>query len=98
MSKQILEAAKEALAGEHKEHESKPKKEIKEIRTRKVKKTGGGHSFVHEHVHTEPEHYPNEEHVSPDQDSMVDHLMSHLGEPNPGEAEADAGQSGIPAE
>ena len=70
----------------------KPKKEIKEIRTRKAKSGG----YVHEHHHTHPEHHPAEEHVSPDQDAMVEHMMQHMGEPNPGEAEADAGQSGIP--
>lgn len=70
----------------------KPKKEIEHIRTRKAKSGG----YIHEHHHTHPEHYPPESHVSADQDAMVDHMMSHMGEPNPGEAEADAGESGIP--
>lgn len=68
----------------------KPKKEIKHIVTKKAK-TGG---YIHEHHHTHPEHHPMEEHVTPDQDSMMDHMMQHMGTPNPGEAEADAGQSG----
>jgi hypothetical protein len=71
----------------------KPKKEIKEIRTRKGKSGG----YIHEHHHTAPEHHPMEEHTSPDQDAMVSHLMEHMGQPNPGEAEADAGQGGVPA-
>lgn len=77
--------------------DDKPAKELDHIRTRKVKNSKGGHSYIHEHHYTHPEHYKPEEHVSSDQDGMVDHMMTHMGEPNPGEAEADAGQSGIPA-
>jgi hypothetical protein len=72
--------------------EDKPKKEIKHIVTKKAKNGG----YIHEHHHTRPEHHPMEEHVSPDQDSMVGHMMEHMGEPNPGEAEADAGNAGMP--
>lgn len=74
----------------------KPKhpKVLKEIRTRKGHKGG----YIHEHHHEHPAEHPMEEHVSPDQDAMVSHMLEHMGEPNPGEAEADAGQSGIPAE
>lgn len=72
--------------------EKKPKKEIKEIRTRKSKNGG----YVHEHHHTAPEHHPMEEHTSADQDAMAEHMMQNMGTPNPGEAEADAGQSGAP--
>ena len=67
-----------------------PKKVIKHIISRKVH---GGH--VHTHVHTHPAH-PDEEHVTQGTDGMVDHMLEHNSEPNPGEAEADAGQSGIP--
>ncbi len=73
--------------------EEKPKKEIDHIKTKKAK-TGG---YVHTHVHTRPEHHPDETHVSATQDDMANHMMQSLGEPNPGEAEADAGQSGVPA-
>lgn len=73
--------------------EDKPKKEIEEIRTRKGKSGG----YIHEHHHTHPSHHPREEHVSANQDAMVSHMMQNMGSPNPGEAEADAGQSGIPA-
>ena len=69
-----------------------PKKEIHEVRTRKGKSGG----YIHEHHHTNPEHHPMEEHTSPNQDAMVAHMMANMGSPNPGEADADAGQSGIP--
>ena len=72
--------------------EKKPKKEVKEIRTRKGKSGG----YIHEHHHTHPEHHPMEEHTSKDSAAMHDHMEEHMGEPNPGEAEADAGQHGIP--
>lgn len=58
-----------------------PKKEVHEIRTRKAKSGG----FVHEHHHTDPMKHPMEEHVSPDQDAMVQHMMQSMGTPNPGE-------------
>lgn len=70
-----------------------PKKEVKEIRTRK----GASGGYIHEHHHTSPEHHPMEEHTSANQDAMVQHMMQNMGSPNPGEADADAGQSGIPA-
>jgi hypothetical protein len=73
--------------------EAKPKKEIKHIVTKKAKSGG----YIHEHHHTHPEHHPMEEHVSKDQDGMVSHMLENMGEPNPGETEADGGQSGIPA-
>lgn len=76
----IFSAAGDSMGG-RKKH---PKK-IKEIRTRKG--TGGG--YIHEHHHTHPEDHPMEEHVSPDQDAMVDHMMANMGEGNPGEAGAD---------
>ena len=70
-----------------------PKKEIKHIITRKAH---GGKGHIHTHVHTHAAH-PDEEHVTSGDDEMAEHMMQHMGEPNPGEAEADAGQSGIPA-
>lgn len=72
----------------------KPKKEVKEIRTRK----SDNGKYIHEHHHTHPEHHKMEEHVSNNQDEMVEHMMTHMGTPNPGEADADAGQSGIPGD
>lgn len=91
-----MRSAKHAVFGSVASHlsgEHEPKKELKEVRTRKAKNGG----YIHEHHHTHPETHPMEEHMSPDQDSMVSHMMDHMGEPNPGEAEADAGQSGIGA-
>lgn len=70
---------------------AKPPKEVHEIRTRKAKSGG----YIHEHHHTHPEHYKMEEHTSADPDAMIGHMMEHMGTPNPGEAEADQGQSGI---
>lgn len=78
-------AVRDALGG----HDEKPKspKEVREIRTRKSKSGG----YIHEHHHTHPEEHPMEEHTSNDQDSMAEHMLTHMGSPNPGEAEADAG-------
>ena len=74
-------------------HEDVPAKVIQHIRTRKS--ANGGH--IHEHHHTHPEHHPMEEHSTQGDDGMVEHMMDNMGTPNPGEAEADAGQSGMPA-
>ena len=71
----------------------KPKKEIDHIVHSKAKT--GEHVMVHHHTH--PEHHPAETHVKKNMDDVHAHLEDHMGEPNPGEAEADAGQSGIPA-
>lgn len=87
----VYSASSHSLGGKDKA-EKVPAKEVKEIRTRKGK-TGG---YIHEHHHTSPEHHPMEEHTSPNQDAMVAHMMQNMGSQNPGEAEADAGQSGIP--
>lgn len=87
--KSAMSSVADELGGKKETH----KKEIHHIKTRKGKSGG----YIHTHVHTKPEEHPDEEHVSPDQDSMVEHMMQHMGEPNPGEAEADAGQSGVPA-
>jgi hypothetical protein len=89
----MLDHLKDALAGAEKPE--KPKKEIKAIHTRKVKGKDGKSSYIHEHHHTHPEVHPMEEHVSADHDSMIEHMMQHMGEPNEGENEAEAGQSGI---
>jgi hypothetical protein len=67
--------------------DEKPKKEIAHIKTSKAHSGG----YVHEHHHTRPEHHPMETHVTADQDAMANHMMQHLGEPNPGEADASAG-------
>lgn len=84
-----MKAAGDELGGS----ESKPKKEIKHIVTKKAKSGG----YIHEHHHTKPEHHPVEEHVSKDQDAMVDHMLQHLGTPNEGEEEAEAAGGGSPS-
>jgi len=83
-----MEDLRESLGGDH----HKPKKEIHEIKTRKAKSGG----FIHTHTPTHPAHHPDEEHVSKDMAALHDHMEDAFGTPNPGEAEADAGQSGIP--
>lgn len=86
-----LGLAEAALA--HKEHEAQPhKKHIKEVRVRHGHKGG----YIAEHHHHMPEVHPMEEHVIPDQDGLADHMLEHMGSPNPGEADADAGMSGVP--
>ena len=87
--KDVYEAASKGLGG--KSSSKAPKKEVKEIRTRK----GASGGFIHEHHHANPEH-SMEEHTTPNQDAMVAHMLQHMGTPNPGEAEADAGQGGVP--
>jgi hypothetical protein len=86
MAHETCDSAKANLAG----HAEVPKKEIHHISTRKA-----GKGYIHEHHHTHPEHHPMTEHTSADQDGMVEHMMQNMGQANPGEAEADAGQSGI---
>jgi hypothetical protein len=85
MAHDVYDAVKENMSGNE-----KPPKRIKHIITKKVH---GGH--IHTHVHDHPAH-SDEDHVSQGTDGMVDHMLEHSSEPNPGEAEADAGQSGIP--
>jgi hypothetical protein len=55
-----------------------------------------GSATVH-HVHHEGPH-KDVKHAVPSLDHIHDSLQNHLGSPNPGEAEADAGQHGVPAE
>jgi hypothetical protein len=77
----------------------KPKKVIKEIVTRKAKSGG----YIHTHHHTAPEHHPSEDHVSPDQDAMVQHMIQSMGSgggapsPDPSAAGADPNAGAAPA-
>lgn len=65
--------------------DDKPKKEIKEIRTRK---THDGH-LVHTHIHHSPAHHPDEEHISADSAQLHQHMDDHSGmAPNDGEQPA----------
>jgi hypothetical protein len=78
------EAAKETLGGAS---EAKPAKKVKEIHVKHA--ANGGH--IIKHVHTHPDHHPDEEHTTKGDDELADHVTSAMGQPNPGEAEADAG-------
>lgn len=76
--------------------DGKPAKEIAHIVVKKAKGKDGKTVHIHTHVHTHPMHHPDETHMTEGNDGLADHMMEHMGEANPGEAEADAGQSGIP--
>jgi hypothetical protein len=86
MAHDVYDAVKEGMSGNE-----KPPKEIHHIHIRKVH--GGNH--IVEHHHTHPAHNM-EEHTTQGTDGLVDHVMQHMTDQNVGEAEADAGQSGIP--
>lgn len=58
----------------------------------------------HDGSHTKHRHYKHDDGTSSvessahhDLDSLHDGLQDHMGVPNPGEAEADRGQHGVPA-
>jgi hypothetical protein len=89
MAHEYKHAVEGSLAG-HKEE--KPKKEIHEMHIKKSH--NGGHIIRHEH--TRPEHHPDETHTTKTDDELANHVMQNMGTPNPGEAEADAGQGGAP--
>lgn len=77
--------AKDHMAGK----EGHEPKRIHEIR---IRKAGKGHIMEHHHASS----HPMEEHATTGDDAMMSHIMEHMSSPNPGEAEADAGQSGAP--
>lgn len=54
------------------------------------------HHIAHPNADGTPGH--NVEYAVPDLDGVHEGLEEHVGEPNPGEAEAEAGQSGIEGE
>jgi hypothetical protein len=64
-----------------------PKKELSHIHIKSHK--DGSHTVTHHHTH--PEHHPAEEHGLSNMDALHAHLEDHIGQPNSGEAEADAG-------
>lgn len=55
----------------------------------------GSHTITHHH---EDGDHMNVEHGVSDHDGMMDSMMEHTAPPNPGEAEAEAGAHGVPAE
>jgi hypothetical protein len=73
-----------------------PKKVVREIRTRKGQSGG----FIHEHHHANPEAHPMEEHTSPNDAAMAQHMMEIMGGPPAAEAappDPNAAASGPPA-
>jgi hypothetical protein len=84
-----MDSVKDILGG-HEAH--KPAKKIKEIRHRH----GADGSHIFEHHHTHPEHHPMEEHTAPHDDAAIEHFMQNATQPAEGQAEAEAGQHGIP--
>lgn len=80
------------MAGSHMGSDTKAPKVVKSIHIRK-NHAGTGH--IIEHHHTSPDH-PVEEHTTQGDDALAGHVMDHMGTPNPGEAEADAGNAGQP--
>lgn len=80
MSINAYHLAADKMAGHEKSH-----RKLTGIHT---KKAHGGHIHTH-HFDDGSE----ENHVTQGTDGMVDHMLQHMSEPNPGEAEADAGQS-----
>lgn len=77
----------------HKSEHKHPAKRHGKVHHVGVKKVDDG-SFVMTN-----QHHPMEDgssvadttHTSPDMDGVLDHMQEHMGEPNPGEAEAEAG-------
>ncbi len=65
-------------------------KRLREIAVSKAH-TDGSHTMTHRHEppHHMPEH--DETYTAPDLQAAHDHLEEHMGQANPGEAEADAG-------
>lgn len=74
------------------EHDGKPPKKIKEIRTRAS--ASGGH--IHEHHHHHPEHHPMEEHTTADDKAMTDHMTANAGGDGMTATPPPAGPAGMP--
>jgi hypothetical protein len=84
------------MAEEKKEHAKKHKHAGHGFKSTHIESHNDGSHTVH-HMHEDgPEH--DVKHAAANLDAVHDSMQDHLGTPNPGEAEADAGQSGIPAE
>lgn len=65
----------------------KPKKELAHMVVTPHK--NGSHTVMHHHTH--PDHHPAEPHGVTNMQDLHDHMEEHMGSPNSGEAEADAG-------
>lgn len=86
------DSAKKSMSGSKKSSGSK--KTLHEIRTRKGKSGG----YIHEHHYKDPEQNPMEEHTSPDQASMLQHMADAMPQaapsPDPTGATGAPGASG----
>ena len=83
---------KGALGGHEAKSEPKSKKELKEIRVRKAK----NHGHIIEHHHTNPVDHPLEEHTTNSDDELANHMMQHMGTPNPGEGQDENAATAAP--
>jgi hypothetical protein len=54
----------------------------------------GSHTVTHHHKDGKS----HKKYAKHDHDGMMDGMMQHLSQPNPGEAAADAGDHGVPAD
>jgi len=88
------EYATDALGGHHAEEHHGHKKHHAFHRTTITHHPNGSHTVEHEH---EEGAHKNVSYAVPDLDGVHDGLETNVGEPNPGEAEAEAGNPGIEA-
>lgn len=76
--------------------EEKKKKHHEFKHTMIVHHDDGSHTTTHHHESGDSK--KNKEYASSDHDSMMDGMMDNTSAPNPGEAQADAGDHGVPEE
>ena len=85
------------MAEEKKEHEKKKKAHAGHgFKSSHVEHHADGSHTVH-HMHEDGAH-ADVKHAAATLDAVHDSMQDNMGSENPGEAEANAGQSGIPAE
>lgn len=77
-------ASTTALAGKP---AKKPKKELDEVRTKKAKSGG----VIHTHHFTHPEHHAPEQHISSNDQELVQHMMQNMSTGNAGPASSPDG-------
>ena len=84
------------MAEEKKEHAKKHKHAGHGFKSTHIEHHNDGSHTVH-HMHEDGAH-ADVKHAAANLDAVHDSLQDNMGSENPGEAEANAGQSGIPAE
>ena len=99
MKEEVKKDGVKALSSEKPKAEHKDKKEKHgHVHKMEIEKKDGGYlSRLHHKPEAGGAAQDPTETVHPHMDSVVDHLQANMGEPNPGEAEADAGNAGLPA-